>query len=209
MKSSTHSPESLSALVDGELDLMTCQVVLDACRHDDRAFIDWRAYHLIGDVLRSRESAVAAAELDFLTRLNRRLASEPIAAVTAQSVQTVSMVQATKTPFVNRFKRSGRSANDDSFRWKLVAGLASLAAVSAIAWNASGLINPAGGPQLALAPASQQLIVASPQGPIVRDARLEELLAAHRQLGGASALQAPSGFLQNAAFETRQPGAKR
>lgn len=209
MKSSTHTPESLSALVDGELDLMACQVVLDACRQDDVAFADWRAYHLIGDVLRSRESAVAAAELDFVTRLNRRLAREPIVTGRAEPAQTVSMQHAGETPVVDRFKRSRRSANDDSFRWKLVAGLASLAAVSAIAWNASGLVDTAGGPQLALAPAAQQLIVASPQGPVLRDARLEELLAAHRQLGGASALQAPSGFLQNAAFETLQPGTRR
>jgi sigma-E factor negative regulatory protein RseA len=87
-----------------------------------------------------------------------------------------------------------------------VAGFASLAAVSAIAWNASGLLSPAAAPQLAQAPAavSQQVVVASPQGPMVRDARLEELLAAHKQLGGTSALQEPSGFLRNATFETSQ-----
>jgi sigma-E factor negative regulatory protein RseA len=36
---------------------------------------------------------------------------------------------------------------------------------------------------------------------MIRDPRLDELLAAHRQLGGASALQAPAGFLRNATFE--------
>jgi sigma-E factor negative regulatory protein RseA len=36
---------------------------------------------------------------------------------------------------------------------------------------------------------------------MVRDARLEELLAAHKEFGGASALQMPSGFLRNATFE--------
>ena len=35
---------------------------------------------------------------------------------------------------------------------------------------------------------------------MLRDPRLDELLAAHRQLGGA-ALQMPSGFLRNATFE--------
>jgi sigma-E factor negative regulatory protein RseA len=39
---------------------------------------------------------------------------------------------------------------------------------------------------------------------MVRDARLEELLAAHRQLGSNSALQLPSGFLRNATFEAPQ-----
>jgi len=34
---------------------------------------------------------------------------------------------------------------------------------------------------------------------MLRDARLDELLAAHQQAGGAS--QMPSGFLRNATFE--------
>ena len=36
---------------------------------------------------------------------------------------------------------------------------------------------------------------------MIRDPRLDQLLAAHRQLGGGTALQAPSGFLRNATFE--------
>jgi sigma-E factor negative regulatory protein RseA len=44
--------------------------------------------------------------------------------------------------------------------------------------------------------------VDSPAGPMVRDARLEEMLAAHKEVGGMSALQVPSGFLRNATFET-------
>ena len=36
---------------------------------------------------------------------------------------------------------------------------------------------------------------------MIRDPGLDEMLAAHRQLGGASALQTPAGFLRNATFE--------
>jgi len=36
---------------------------------------------------------------------------------------------------------------------------------------------------------------------MIRDARLDRLLAAHRQLGGATALGTSSGFLRNATFE--------
>ena len=39
------------------------------------------------------------------------------------------------------------------------------------------------------------------RGVMIRDARLDEFLAAHRQLGGATALQTPAGFLRNATFE--------
>jgi sigma-E factor negative regulatory protein RseA len=39
---------------------------------------------------------------------------------------------------------------------------------------------------------------------MLRDPRLDELLAAHKQYGGASALQMPAGFLRNATFEAPQ-----
>ena len=45
------------------------------------------------------------------------------------------------------------------------------------------------------------VMVAGEQGPVLRDPRLEELMAAHRQAGGMSALQMPAGFLRNAAFD--------
>jgi sigma-E factor negative regulatory protein RseA len=42
----------------------------------------------------------------------------------------------------------------------------------------------------------------SPHGPVLRDARLEQLLAEHRQYGGMSALQMPAGFLRDATQDT-------
>lgn len=42
------------------------------------------------------------------------------------------------------------------------------------------------------------VLVQTGQGQVLRDARLEELLAEHRQYGGMSALQMPAGFLRNA-----------
>ena len=90
-----------------------------------------------------------------------------------------------------------RAAND--WGWKLAAGVASVAAVAAIGWNlvATG---PAAGPQLAAAPAAAGPAPVQAAA-MIRDPRLDQLLAAHRQLGGATALQAPSGFLRNATFE--------
>ena len=110
------------------------------------------------------------------------------------------------------------AANDGVFRWKLVAGLASFAAVAAIGWGALGSIGPqpGAGAQLArsAAPAvgtTQVMALAAPvpaasqaadMAPVMlRDARLDELLAAHRQTVGASALGNPAGFLRNATFE--------
>lgn len=207
MKSSMHTSELLSALADGQLVGEEFAAALQGCQQDASALARWDSYHLIGDVLRQPARAPVSqlygADGAFLARFNQRLAKETQAGVAppdaaASSVVAGAVVDAPMLP-----RRP--AANDESFRWKLVAGFASLAAVSAIAWNASGLLAlPAAAPQLAQATNSPQVVVASPQGLMVRDARLEELLAAHAQLGGSSALQVPSGFLRNATFETPQ-----
>jgi sigma-E factor negative regulatory protein RseA len=36
---------------------------------------------------------------------------------------------------------------------------------------------------------------------MIRDPQLDEFMAAHRQLGGASMLQMPAGLVRNATFE--------
>jgi sigma-E factor negative regulatory protein RseA len=102
----------------------------------------------------------------------------------------------------------GVAANDGVFRWKLVAGLASLAAVGVLTWQVVAQQPSSTGPQLAAAPvapepASSEVVVSGSMGPVIRDQQLDDLLAAHRQLGG-SALQMPAGFLRNATFETPQ-----
>jgi sigma-E factor negative regulatory protein RseA len=93
------------------------------------------------------------------------------------------------------------AANDANFRWKLLAGFASLAAMAAIGWTVSGAM--AGKAEEAQLAASQRgtVLAGTERGVLIRDPRLDELLAAHRQLGGASALQMPAGFLRNATFE--------
>jgi sigma-E factor negative regulatory protein RseA len=198
MKPSMQTSELMSALADGQLDGEDFAAALHASRHDDSALACWDTYHLIGDALRSPAQGAHGADTAFLSRLNQRLAQEASPGAPPRPAQPA--VQ--DVPLALPPHRS-QASNDGEFRWKLVAGFASLAAVSAIAWNAASLLSPAAAPQLAQAPASpQQVVVASPQGPMVRDARLEELLAAHKQLGGTSALQEPSGFLRNATFET-------
>ncbi|WP_228778505.1 MULTISPECIES: sigma-E factor negative regulatory protein [unclassified Polaromonas] len=184
--------ELMSALTDGQLGGEDFAAALQACRQDDSAAASWDTYHLIGEALRAPALPALGADMAFVARLNHRLAGESLAGPAAG----LTHVPAPDVP-----RHHAAAANDSDFRWKLVAGIASLAAVSAIAWNAAGLLQPAAAPQLAQAPVSQQVLVASPQGPVVRDARLEELLAAHKQLGGTSALQEPSGFLRNATFE--------
>ena len=202
MKPTMTTPELLSALADGQLSDQELAAALDACAHEPFAPGCWNTYHLIGDVLRLPAHAPAPlavdAELAFVSRFNQRLAQElPRGKELALAQAPLS---SSKHAAADLIHLRGPASNDSSFRWKLVAGVASLAAVSAIAWNASVLRAPESQPQLAQA-SSPQIVVISAQGPVVRDARLQELLAAHKQFGAASALQESSGFLQNATFE--------
>lgn len=210
MKSPITTPELLSAMADGQSSDAQFAAVLDACIHDDSALDCWNTYHLIGDFLRQpgdlQIPRASHAEIAFAGKVSQRLAHERYAATAPPAPAA-----APRQPVAGMVRHRAAASNDGSYRWKLLAGAASLAAVSAIAWNTSGLSAPVWAPQLAQV-FSPQIVVTSPQGPVVRDARLEELLAAHRQFGTASALQDSSGFLRNAAFEpTRNalPGDER
>ncbi|MEP6791568.1 MAG: anti-anti-sigma factor, partial [Ramlibacter sp.] len=158
-----------------------------------------------GDVLRSGELALGsggAAPSAFLARLQLRLEQEaaPVKPVVAMDL---TATQVHSTAAADLFPSQNEAANDSSFRWKLVAGFASLAAVAAIGWTVGGgLGTRAEQAQMASAPPAQGTTLAGAERPVmIRDPRLDELLAAHRQLGGTNALQMPSGFLRNATFE--------
>ena len=197
-------PELLSALVDGEL--VDGQLANPGLTQDISAaglhgvfqsntlHSDWNNYQAIGQALRGGVALAAPLGADsvFLQRLNARLAIEKI----TPPVQSTAGLDAI-------VKNSQPAANDDVFRWKLVAGFALLAAALVVGWNFVGAPDASTGAQLAKNQTIEQVVVASPQGPMVRDTRLEELMAAHKQLGGSS-LQAPSGFLRNAGFENAQ-----
>ncbi|MGZ5181129.1 MAG: sigma-E factor negative regulatory protein [Ramlibacter sp.] len=193
MDETMDNKELISALADGQLrGEVFAQAVQTVCT-DRSALASWHAYHLIGDVLRSGDAAHAAPPQVFLDKLTARLAQE------RQPAPEVAPIR------VRSAWASGAAANDANLRWKLVAGFASVAAVAAVGWSVlgSGGTAPAAQPQLAAAPetASGAVLARGDAGMMIRDPRLDELLAAHRQLGGASALQMPAGFLRNATFE--------
>ena len=180
--------DSLSALADGELHGDAIAQTLAACECDPALLSSWHDYHLIGDVLRSPDLAAVRNSAQFLTRLQSRLAQE---ALTPSEVvdKPVSVQSARSMPTVVRSLITNKKAvNDPVFFWKILAGVASMAAVFVMVWTLA-VPRSSTGSQLA-------------QGAMVRDSRLEELLAAHKQVAGNSALQMPSGFLRNATFET-------
>ena len=201
--------EQLSALADGELGADDVARLVQHPAVHAEAQATWHAYHLIGDVLRGGEQAVCAGSSGFLSRLQTRLeAEEPLA-----PARTMLPEQ----PLVIALGPVAEPANDANFRWKMVAGCASFAAVVAMAWSvAGGGASTALQPQMAaVSPAVPTLVAVPPQTveqPVtlangepqvmIRDARLDELLTAHRQAGGGTALQMPAGFLRSATFAT-------
>lgn len=201
MKPTTQHCELISCLADGQLADEDFARALTVCESDAQALHSWNTYHLIGDVLRSPELTAHAADTAFVERLRARLSQEPVFDAVPDARSSGRL-----TGQALAGRAGNEAANDPSLPWKLVAGFASIAAVAAIAWNAgAGLLSPPAAPQLARSePAAQQVLVVSGQGTMVRDARMQELLAAHKQFGGTSALQGPSGFLRNATFESPQ-----
>jgi len=196
--------EQLSALADGQLHGDALDDALAYAAQDDGRAA-WELYHVVGDVLRSSDLA-RPANPAFLVRLRHELDKEP--------VPSRPEVPAPPLPAVVA-PGMAAAANASVFRWKMVAGFASLAAVATMGWNSLSALqggeNAGSGAQLALsADRPQETLAASPavavadaegQQVMIRDPRLDELLAAHKQFGSTSALQMPAGFLRNATFE--------
>ncbi|MFT3814098.1 MAG: RseA family anti-sigma factor [Acidovorax sp.] len=190
--------ELVSALADGELQGDAFAQAVGVAAGAGRP--TWALYHLVGDVLRSPELAHHGRS-NLLAAVRAGMAEAE-----APRPQAQPLVAQVAPP---EARSEERAANLSVFRWKMVAGFASLAAVSAIGWNAVMGLRADNGAQVAAAVPSQAApgvvatAVEGQNGPqvMLRDARLDELLAAHKQLGGTSALQMPAGFLRNATFE--------
>ncbi len=210
--------QRLSALMDGHLDLAQTQALLHAdqqdSQQDDDLLQTWASYHVVGDALRSHWADHA---LD-------RAVSNPAANTPAQAALVVAVAP---VPAISpNLSAAKNAANDSVFRWRLVAGIAAVAAVGSIIWSLAGTqpgisgaqlaqqnqqptsqsgpqqtdaqpVSPATGPATVVASAIE---TAAPPAVMLRDPRLDELLAAHKQFGNASALQQPAGFLRNATF---------
>lgn len=199
--------EQVCDLVDGRLTDADGAQVLQGVLSDPQALQAWHAYHVIGDVLRSPELAPQTDDLAFLAKLELRLAQEPErpavgAVVPAQTMSAPSAV----APAVAVVAIERQPANAAVFRWKMLAGVACVAFVGVLGvnvWTQSSAGKDAQIAARAPEPAAAPLVVATQSngGAMIRDPRLDELMAAHRQLGGHSALQVPAEFLRNATYE--------
>ena len=178
--------ELVSALADGQLAALDCGAAITAALADDAGRTAWDQYHLIGDVLRSAD---LAAPIEFVG------GRAPLVGAVMRRVAAEPAFPAAQVPR-RRVRQFGLAAANGAWGWKLISGCASLAAVVAIGWSLTSGHSPD-----AVQASVPAAVVPDQEAVMVRDPRLDELLAAHRQFGGTSALQGPAGFLRNATFE--------
>lgn len=204
-----------SALMDGAISDQDWDALWQSDAHPSAAHENWNAYQVVRDALRGGAPLAAATPpsaflASFQARFHQELAAAPRKDEGERLTGEVSPVEGA----------SALAANDSIFRWKMLAMAASVSAVMAVSWGVLGTATAdrAGqaGPELAKttppAPSAEvavaepggtntSVIVNTGQGTLIRDARLEALLAEHRQYGGMSALQKPAGFLRNATYD--------
>jgi sigma-E factor negative regulatory protein RseA len=193
--------ERLSALIDGELPSDEVAAACRAWRDDADCRSRWHAHHLIGDVLRSPDLAARpAADEAFLQRLRVRLADEPALLAPAPWVAGGGEPAVPDLPVLRPPVR--RSALR---RWAAPAGIAAGMAlvVGTLTAVRPGVDPLSAAPALArVAPAASETeLVRVANGAMIRDARLDRYLAAHKQFHGSTALGPSSGFLRSATHE--------
>jgi sigma-E factor negative regulatory protein RseA len=168
---------SLSALMDGRLDDASLDSAFSAWRSDAQARECWHAYHLIGDVLRSDELAARPARDEaFLTNLRSKLAAEPV-------------------PLA-----PGRPPGERGWRQRLVAPAAVAAGFVAVAGvlvvlRGAAPQEGAGQGALMAGSATGEMMVVNRE--VIRDARLDRYLAAHRKVSNTASVQVPGAVARS------------
>lgn len=226
---SREARERLSALADGEAASEDLQQALAAWRDDPAARAGicetWHLYHLIGDVMRSDELACRGRDDVFVARLRERLEAEPriVAPVReAAPVQASAAAEESRRAVWRRRRRAWTAPVATAAGVMAVVGVLSVTRTADLgpAGGGPGLAftggaAPAAVQPVALQAASQPLVAVPPtaappappaparlaNGALIRDARLDQYLSAHKQFDGSSALGMPSGFLRSATYE--------
>jgi sigma-E factor negative regulatory protein RseA len=171
----------LSALADGDPAVLpqACQL----WRDDAQARRTWHTYHLIGDVMRSDELArPVAGDAAFLAALRERLAREPV-------------VLAPSAPVMASRRGAWRWPTALAAGFVAVAGLLVVSRLSEPALQADAPVVAIGTPAPAtIIDASDRALSPRPlviEGRMLRDARLDSYLRAHREALGGIAAVAP------------------
>ncbi len=207
----------LSDLADGRLGTDALAEACGRWEADAEARRTWHAYQLIGDVLRSDDLArPAGGDAAFLAALRQRLADEPVVMAPAPLAAPATPPTVQPAQPVRRAARAHRPL------WLVpmaaAAGFVAVAGVMVVLQSAPGG-NGFDAPQMAATPPAAVTVramapaggVLSPaaglQGPagagqMLRDARVDEYLRAHREVLVASPAALPGGAVRTVDFES-------
>lgn len=205
--------ETLSSLMDGELPVEAARSSCSQWRADAQARDAWHTYHLIGDVLRSEDLASTPVRDEaFLRSLRSRLAAEPVpmaplpstVAATARADARGVASAVPSTPAVGQ-RRAAR-------RFAPVALAASVVVVAGVV-GVMRVSSPGG----AGAETAQVASTLGASGTLIggaavdgampvtmlRDARLDRYMAAHRKLANGIAVPDRAGYQVQAVYESK------
>nr|WP_311529445.1 RseA family anti-sigma factor [uncultured Ralstonia sp.] len=169
--------QRISALMDGEVAAHEVSSAVELAE-DGEGAAHWREYQLIGDVLRSEDLLNTRSSEAFLSRFSAKLEAEPHLLVPA-------VAQRAKAQERHRFLVS------PAWVRRIMPTTAVAAAVAAVSWvvvpQLRGPVDGADGSPALVAKATQGAsaqaltVAATDNTPMIRDARLDEYLSAHRQ----------------------------
>ncbi|HET9643186.1 MAG TPA: sigma-E factor negative regulatory protein [Burkholderiaceae bacterium] len=197
--------QTLSALVDGEADSNDFERMCSAWREDVELRRTCHAYHLIGDVLRSADLAHPPShDAVFLQSLRSRLANEPVVMAPGRSDPCSADVAVGAGAMLARPATGRRWGVPAAFAAGFIAmgGLLVAARVGVPFGKSDVPIGVTAAPAVA----ATSMPVEQPDAPIlypdqqlIRDARLDRYLAAHKQYGSTSVVSVPGGVLRSTA----------
>jgi len=197
--------QMVSRLVDGDMDPTQVRAACAAWREDAQVRETWHTYQLIGDVMRSDDLALAPQRDEaFLLALRARLANEPV--VLAPSTAAPEPVTSAPATAPRRHWAAPLA---------VAAGFVAVAGVLVVTRLSAPLPDPNSGAALAQTAPAVTTVAASSGGRValpaaaadvvvqdarvIRDARLDRYLAAHKQFGGGGAVAVPVVSLRHAA----------
>jgi sigma-E factor negative regulatory protein RseA len=218
--------ERLSALADGQLERDAAAALCAAWSRESAARSTWHTYHLIGDVLRSEDLAAdPVRDAVFLASVRKRLASEPVVLAPASPSMRKVIGREAQAPEAVPARGAGhgglswRAPSAVAAAFVAVAGVfmftrsvqppVAAEVIAAVPLGAPGALAPTTGsinlPEADLRRAAvdaASMRGSRPDGRLIRDARLDSYLAAHKQFAGSSALGVASPLIRNVTVES-------
>ncbi|MEK8049915.1 sigma-E factor negative regulatory protein [Ideonella sp. DXS22W] len=212
-ESSNELRETLSSLMDGELPGEGARASCSRWRVDAEARDAWHTYQLIGDVLRSDDLASTPVRDEaFLQRLRGRLAQEPVPMAplpaAARAAVAPAAAVAPVAALVGAAPVGQRRLSRRLAPMAVAAGIVVVAGVVGVMraagpgsaeqpLMASGFNAGLGGESSASMPAGAVPVT------MVRDARLDRYIAAHRKLANGIAVPDRAGAPVAVVYESR------